>query len=91
MGTQPEACALDKILDMVAAGAGVERLIDEDTPLEITKRVKDGNEFWFILNLTGKPQQAPKAFAGETDILTGDKIGEADLKPFDALIVKRTK
>lgn len=91
VGTQPEACALDKILDMVAAGAGVERLIDEDTPLEITKRVKDGNEFWFILNLTGKPQQAPKAFAGETDILTGDKIGEADLKPFDALIVKRTK
>ena len=76
---------------MVAAGAGVERLIDEDTPLEITKRVKDGNEFWFILNLTGKPQQAPKAFAGETDILTGDKIGEAELKPFDALIVKRTK
>ena len=91
VGTQPEACGLDKILDMVTAGAGVERLIDEDTPLEITKRVKDGNEFWFVLNLTGKPQQAPKAFAGETDILTGAKVGEADLKPFDTLIIKRAQ
>ena len=89
VGTQPEAAGLDKILDGVAAAAGVERLITEDTPLEIVKRVKDGAEFWFILNLTGKPQQAPQAFAGETDILTGATIGDEPLKPFDTLLVRR--
>lgn len=89
VGTQPEAAGLDKILDGVAAAAGVEQLIDEDTPLEIVKRVKDGAEFWFILNLTGRPQQVPKAFAGETDILTGGQIGLEPLKPFDTLIIKR--
>lgn len=89
VGTQPEAAGLDKILDGVAAAAGVERLITEDTPLEIVKRVKDGAEFWFILNLTGKPQQAPQAFAGETDILTGAAIGDEPLKPFDTLLVRR--
>ena len=57
--------------------------------MEIVKRVKDGTEFWFILNLTGKPQQAPQAFAGETDILTGATIGDEPLKPFDTLLVRR--
>ena len=56
--------------------------------LEVTRRVKDGTEFWFILNLTGKPQPLPESFAGETDMLTGEKAG--DLKPFDAILVKRS-
>ena len=87
VGTQPEAQGLDKILDSLTGQGEIHPLIPDRTQLEVTRRVKDGTEFWFILNLTGKPQPLPESFAGETDMLTGEKAG--DLKPFDAILVKR--
>lgn len=88
VGTQPEAQGLDKILDSLTGQGEIHPLIPDRTHLEVTRRVKDGTEFWFILNLTGKPQPLPESFAGETDMLTGEKAG--DLKPFDAILVKRS-
>lgn len=88
VGTQPDHDGLDNILSSFAADAGVEPIIEDSTALEVTRRVKDGREYWFILNLTGKPQPAPESFKGETDILTGDKL-DGDLKAFDAVIVRR--
>lgn len=88
VGTQPEAQGLDKILDSLTGQGEIHPLIPDRTQLEVTRRVKDGTEFWFILNLTGKPQPLPESFAGETDMLTGEKAG--DLKPFDAILVKRS-
>ena len=88
VGTQPEAQGLDKILDSLTGHGEIHPLIPDRTQLEVTRRVKDGTEFWFILNLTGKPQPLPESFAGETDMLTGEKAG--DLKPFDAILVKRS-
>ena len=90
VGTQPEAAALDKILDGVMSRAGVAPIIPDATVLEVDLRTIENREYWFILNLTGKPQEPPASFVGETDILTGMKIGEP-LKPFDALLVKREK
>ena len=88
VGTQPEAQGLDKILDSLTGQGEIHPLIPDRTQLEVTRRVKDGTEFWFILNLTGKPQPLPESFAGETDMLTGEKAG--DLKSFDAILVKRS-
>ena len=88
VGTQPEAQGLDKILDSLTGQGEIHPLIPDRTQLEVTRLVKDGTEFWFILNLTGKPQPLPESFAGETDMLTGEKAG--DLKPFDAILVKRS-
>ena len=88
VGTQPEAQGLDKILDSLTGQGEIHPLIPDRTQREVTRRVKDGTEFWFILNLTGKPQPLPESFAGETDMLTGEKAG--DLKPFDAILVKRS-
>ena len=90
VGTQPDHEGLDKILSQLTAGAGVEPLITEETPLEIVRRVKENTEFWFILNLTGKPQAAPESFKGETDVLTGQPVG-GELQGFDALLVRREK
>ena len=90
VGTQPEAAALDKILDGVMSREGVAPIIPDATVLEVDLRTIENREYWFILNLTGKPQEPPASFVGETDILTGMKIGEP-LKPFDALLVKREK
>lgn len=88
VGTQPDQDGLAKILDQFAQDGGLAPLIQEETPLEVVRRVKDGTEFWFILNLTGQPQPAPENFRGETDVLTGEAVG-GQLKPFDALLVKR--
>lgn len=90
VGTQPDQEGLDKILSQLTAGADIKPLVSEKTQLEIVRRVKENTEFWFILNLTGKPQPAPEAFAGETDVLTGNPVG-GELKPFDALLVRRDK
>ena len=88
VGTQPAPEGLDIILDQMAADAGVRPIIPDDTELEVTRRVKEGREYWFILNLTGKPQPAPESFVGETDLLTDTAIG-GELKAFDALLVRR--
>ena len=88
VGTQPDKAGLQIILDHLAQTAGVHSLIKEETPLEIARRVTEDREYWFILNLTGKPQPAPRDFAGERDLLTGQAVG-GELKPFDALLVRR--
>ena len=83
VGTQPGSEGLARILD----GLKVEPLVRDETPLEIDKRVIDGREYWFIINLTGTPQAMPESFKGETDMLTGREVEE--LSGFDTVIVKR--
>ena len=63
--------------------------MEEKTPVEIVKRVKEGREYWFLINLTGTEQPVPTAFAGETDILTGETIGSTPLKAYDTVLVRR--
>lgn len=83
VGTQPDSEGLARILDELK----VEPLVRDETPLEIDKRVIDGREYWFIINLTGTPQAMPESFKGETDMLTGREVEE--LSGFDTVIVKR--
>ena len=63
-------------------------VIAEETKLEVTRRVKGGVAYDFIINLTGEEQPLPACYAGKTDMLTGRglKAGAA-LKPWDALLV----
>ena len=87
VGTKPDADGLDVILDKLAAEANVQPLIEEKTPLEVVCREKDGKRYWFLLNLTGKPQTPPKSFAGREDILTGRKADPAvALNPWDTMV-----
>ena len=90
VGTQPDEAGLSNILDSFAADAGIEPVIDDKTELEVTRRVKDGTEFWFIMNFTGKDQPVPESFKGETDILTGGQLPEV-FAPFATAIVKRDR
>ena len=83
VGTQPDSGGLAKILD----GLELEPLVPDETPLEIDRRVIDGREYWFLINLTGTPQAMPESFKGETDILTGRVPGE--LAGFDTVVIKR--
>lgn len=87
VGTQPDENGLELILDKLSADAGVSPVIAEKTPLEVTCRYKDGKCYWFLLNLTGKPQAMPAAFAGKRDLLTGRTLecGE-QLNNWDAML-----
>lgn len=87
VGTKPDADGLNVILDKLAAEAHVRPLIEEKTPLEVVCREKDGKRYWFLLNLTGKPQTPPESFAGREDILTGRIVDPAAaLNPWDTMI-----
>ena len=83
VGTQPDSQGLAKILD----GLELEPLVPDETSLEIDRRVVDGREYWFLINLTGTPQAMPGSFKGETNILTGTVPGE--LAGFDTVVIKR--
>jgi beta-galactosidase len=89
VGAQLEPRALSKVLAGAAREAGVQPLIDEATKLEVTRRVKDGAEYDFVINLTGEPQKLPACFAGKADLLTGSRLeaGTA-LEPWDTLLVR---
>lgn len=88
VGTQLEPEALSKVLAGAILEAGVKPVIAEGTKLEVTRRVKGGVAYDFIINLTGEEQPLPACYAGKTDMLTGGglKAGAA-LKPWDALLV----
>ena len=87
VGTQPDAAGLEKILDGLTEKAGVQPPVGEKTPLEITCREKDGKRYWFVMNLTGKPQAMVKTFAGKKDILKGRVLNEGEmLENWDTLL-----
>ena len=88
VGTQPDEAGLTKILDMAVQDAGARPAIADETALEVTRRVKDGKEFLFILNFTGADQPVPESLRGETDRLTGEKLPEI-FPPFGAALVVR--
>ena len=72
-----------RLYEEIAAEIGA-----DETALEVTRRVKDGKEFLFILNFTGADQPVPESLRGETDRLTGEKLPEI-FPPFGAALVVR--
>ncbi len=87
VGTQPDHDGLDNILSRLASDAKLKPVIEESTSLEVTRRVKDGKDYFFVMNFTGKEQAVPEKFAGKVDLLTGEKIGTA-LEAFGTLVVR---
>jgi len=87
VGTQPDANGLALILDKLCRDAEIRPLVEEKTALEITCREKDGKRYWFVMNLTGKPQPMVEAFAGKQDILKGRTLAAGEpLNNWDTLL-----
>ena len=92
VGTMPDKAALGKALSMITAEAGINPLITEPTALEITRRVSDDSEWFFIINFKAEPQPLPKLFAGQTDKLTGELLsGDTMLNQYDVRLIRLTK
>ena len=87
VGTQPDEAGLARVLDRMAETAGIRPLLPEDTPLEVTRRVKDGKEYRFLLNFTRDPQPVPASLRGQSDLLTGSPLPDT-LAPYGVLLVQ---
>ena len=88
IGTQPEKQAMAKILDEVTGTAGYSRGINIDTKLEVVRRYKDGEDYWFIMNFHKEDLPVPEVFFGKTDILTGIELtSDSIMHQYDVIIV----
>lgn len=74
VGSRIDHDGLSHLMDEVLQVTGVSGLITTPTDLEITKRVKDGHEIYFVLNMRNEERQLPaELLDGWTDLLTGEQ------------------
>lgn len=74
VGSRIDHAGLSHLMDEVLQVAGVSGLITTPTDLEITKRVKDSHEIYFVLNMRNEERQLPAELVdGWTDLLTGEQ------------------
>ena len=91
VGTRLAPAGLSALIDQVLAAAKVTGLTADQPGVEVTKRVqKDGQSYYFVLNLTNQSASLPKEFAqGYVDCLT-NQAPAARLAPWAALVLKKT-
>jgi len=90
VGAQMDTDSLAEILDQVCYDGDVKKVVDEKTNLEITRRQKDGKDFYFILNFTTEDQKLPETFDGSTDLLKNERLSvETVLQPYDVVLVTK--
>ncbi len=88
VGSRLEHDGLKKVIDRVIQVSGVTPLVQQPTPLEITKRVTtDGQALYFVLNMSNDPQKLPMKFRGYHDILTG-QVAQPTLKGWNVEILQ---
>ena len=88
VGTVPDEGGLAKILDAACEEAGVRPVITEKTELEVTRRVSETEEFYFIINFKDWELPLPGVFAGKKDILTDRVLTEGEqLKKYEVRVV----
>ena len=79
VGTVLEEAGLFKVLEMVCNEAGISSVLEEETELEVTRRIRDKDYIYFIINFKDQKVKLPSVFAGKTDILTGRKMEEGEM------------
>ena len=91
VGTQLNHEALAHLLDGVVAECGLQKTIDDPTPLEVTVRESATEKFTFVINLTQDVQQIPQSLIGATDSLKKTTLtNDTPFSPFDvALIIEK--
>lgn len=87
VGSRIDHAGLSHLMDEVLQVADVSGLITTPTDLEITKRVKDGHEIYFVLNMRDEERQLPAELVdGWTDLLT-DEQPQPKMKGWDLRVL----
>lgn len=91
VGSRIDPAGLSHIMEKIINEAHIKSLIQEQTDLEITKRVKNGRELYFVLNMRNDARSLPtELIDNHTDLLTG-KQPAAKLAPWDVQIIVKNK
>ena len=91
IGTNMNDEGIAKVLDLAVEVADVIPVIGEETKLEVTCRRTENAVYYFVFNFTDSVHPLPACFGNSTDILTGSELSaNTQLKPYDALIIRRT-
>lgn len=88
VGTHIEEAGLDNILDKAAAEAEVESVVSGGEGLEIVcRKTKEGKKLYFVMNFGEQERTLPACFAGQRDLLTGEKAADT-LKKYEVCIIE---
>ena len=88
VGTHMEEAGLDSILDKAAAEAEVESVVSGGEGLEIVcRKTKEGKKLYFVMNFGEQERTLPACFAGQRDLLTGEKAADT-LKKYEVCIIE---
>ena len=88
VGTHMEEAGLDNILDKAAAEAEVESVVSGGEGLEIVcRKTKEGKKLYFVMNFGEQERTLPACFAGQRDLLTGEKAADT-LKKYEVCIIE---
>ena len=89
VGTVPSENGIAKILEMACADAGVRPVVEEETELEVTRRVTETEVIYFIMNFKDQELVLPGVFAGKTDMLTDRVLEEGEmLRKYEVRVVR---
>ena len=88
VGTHMEEAGLDNILDKAAAEAEVESVVSGGEGLEIVcRKTKECKKIYFLMNLGEQERTITACFAGQRDLLTGEKAADT-LKKYEVCIIE---
>ena len=88
IGAWMEERGLSSILDLAAAGAGVEAVVPGADGLEVVCRKAGDRDIYFVINFGEQERRVPTHFIGHADLLSGKVVSEdALMKKFDVAII----
>lgn len=91
-GTVLEEKALYKVLDMICEDAEIDAVIPEATQLEVSRRITEDEEIYFLINFQEEAIELPEMFVHEKDLLSRKILEKGDmLKKYDVMIIRLPK
>jgi beta-galactosidase len=89
VASEPEDDLIKVLVEKYCAEKNIEPIIKTNADVEIDRRVKDNNEYIFILNHSSNPQKILLGEKTYTDLLKGEILkNEAEIEPKEVLILK---
>lgn len=88
VGTRLDDQGLGKVMADIIHQLGIQQLTTSQTPLEITRRQKDGKDLTFILNLSNQEETLTADFQNEHDLLTGQPAANT-VAPWGVMILTK--
>ncbi len=87
IGTVLAEEGLKQALDLACKEARIASVLEEETELEVTRRISEQTAIYFVINLKERALPLPKVFAGKQDLLTGRTAEEGEmLQKYDVRI-----